>query len=84
MIRLKEINQTRETVSFKNQDINIGLDVHKKNWSASIYLNDRIVKTFHQKSKGSILLTHLKRIISKATTELVMTQAFVDFRCSVS
>jgi hypothetical protein len=32
-----EKKQTKETVSFKNHDINIGLDVHKKNWSVSFY-----------------------------------------------
>ncbi len=30
MTNLKEKNQIRETVSFKNHNINIGLDVHKK------------------------------------------------------
>lgn len=60
MIKLKETNQKRETVNFINQDIFIGLDVHKKNWSVSIYLNDRFVKTFHQESKGVALLSHLQ------------------------
>ncbi len=60
MIKLKEKNQKKETVNFKDQDINIGLDVHKKNWSVSIYVNDSFVKTFHQESKGAILLSHFQ------------------------
>ncbi len=60
MTNLKEKNQTRETVSFKNHNINIGLDVHKKNWSVSIYVDDTFVKTFHQESVGVILQSHLQ------------------------
>lgn len=57
---MTNIKETRETISFSGQFINIGLDVHKKNWSASIYLGDKFVKTFHQESTRTILLKHLK------------------------
>ena len=60
MTNIKEKKQVKETVSFKNHDINIGLDVHKKNWSASIYVDQIFVKIFHQESQGIILLSHLQ------------------------
>jgi transposase len=57
---IKEKTKTRESVSFKGQIIHVGLDVHKKNWSSSIYLGDKFIKTFHQELTGTILLQHLK------------------------
>jgi transposase len=60
MTKIKEKTKTRDTISFAGQTINIGLDVHKKNWSVSIYLGDNFIKTFHQESTGTILLQHLK------------------------
>lgn len=58
MTKIKQNNQ--ETISFKGQTIHIGLDVHKKNWSVSLYLNDTFIRTFHQESNGQALLQHLK------------------------
>ena len=60
MTNIKEKKKPAETVSFKNHEINIGLDVHKKNWSVSIYVDETFVKTFHQESAGTILLSHLQ------------------------
>lgn len=60
MTKIKEKKETREVVSFKDHNINIGLDIHKKNWSVSIYVEQTFVKTFHQESEGSILLSHLQ------------------------
>lgn len=60
MTNIKEKKKTKETVSFKDHDINIGLDVHKKNWSVSIYVEQTFVKTFHQESIGTVLLSHLQ------------------------
>ena len=59
MTNIKEKIKTRETISFKDQTINIGLDVHKRNWSVFIYFGDSFVKTFHQESSGEILYQHL-------------------------
>jgi transposase len=58
MIKVKQKKQ--ETISYKDQIINIGLDVHKKNWSVSLYLNDVFIRTFHQESNGQALLQHLQ------------------------
>lgn len=50
----------REKVNFLGKNIYIGLDVHKKNWYASIYVEQQFVKTFHQESSGAILLKFLQ------------------------
>ena len=42
MTNIKEKSKRRETISFKGQQINVGLDVHKKNWSVSIYLDNSL------------------------------------------
>lgn len=79
MTNIKEKTKTRETVSFKGQTINIGLDVHKKNWSASIYLGDSFVKTFHQESTGTILLQHLKANYPDAIYKACYEAGFCGF-----
>ena len=46
MTNIKQKSKTRKTTSFAGQTINLGLDVHKKNWSVSVYLNDTFIRTF--------------------------------------
>jgi transposase len=58
MTKIKQKKQ--ETISYKGHTIHIGLDVHKKNWSVSLYLNDVFIRTFHQESSGQALLQHLQ------------------------
>ena len=77
MTKIKQ--KIRETISFAGQIIHIGLDVHKKNWSASIYLNDVFVKTFHQESIGKILLQYLKVNYPEATYKACYEAGFCGF-----
>lgn len=79
MTNIKQKTKTRETISFTGQIINIGLDVHKKNWSVSIYLNDKFVKTFHQESRGDILLQHLKNTYPGAIYKACYEAGFCGF-----
>lgn len=79
MTNIKEKAKSRETISFKGQTIYIGLDVHKKNWSASIYLNDKFVKTFHQESTGTILLQHLTTNYPEAVYKACYEAGFSGF-----
>ncbi len=59
MTNINQKAQLREAVSFSGQFIHIGLDVHKKNWSVSVYLNATFVKTYHQEPSGKILFKYL-------------------------
>ena len=59
--KLKTKNEiVREKADFSTDTIYCGLDVHKKNWGVSIYLNDHFVRTLHQNADPAALLSHLK------------------------
>lgn len=60
MTKIEKKSQIKEFADFKGQTINLGLDVHKKNWNVSVYLNQQFIRSFHQVSDGAILLSHLK------------------------
>ena len=49
-----------EKVDFTSQNIYVGIDVHKSSWNVSIYVGDKLSKTFHQKAKVGDLERHLK------------------------
>jgi transposase len=79
MTNIKEKTKTRKTINFKGQIIHIGLDVHKKNWSVSIYLGDKFVKTFHQESLGTVLLQHLQTNYPEAVYKACYEAGFCGF-----
>jgi transposase len=60
MTKIGKKNQFKELADFKGQTINLGLDVHKKNWNVSVYLNQQFIRSFHQAPDGKVLLSHLK------------------------
>lgn len=76
---MTKLQKNREKIDFKNQTINIGLDVHKKNWSVSIYLNDAFVRTFHQESKGATLLQFLNNNYPNGTYKACYEAGFCGF-----
>ncbi len=53
-------NPKKSSVSFIGQTVYLGIDVHKKNWSVTVYLGGTFFQTFHQESKSSILANYLK------------------------
>ena len=77
MTKIKQ--KTQETISFKGQTIHTGLDVHKKNWSVSLYLNDVFVRTFHQESSGQALLQHLQTNYPGGTYKACYEAGFCGF-----
>ena len=60
MTKLKEIIEKKERVDYTGKNIYVGLDVHKKNWHATVYLEQQYIKTFHLESRGQILLKFLE------------------------
>lgn len=46
-------------VSFSGHQINLGIDVHKKNWNVSVYIGEAFFQTFHQEANSSLLLNYL-------------------------
>ncbi len=59
MAKIKEKTESREKISFQGKNIYVGLDVHKKNWFSTIYVEQQFVKTFHLESDGDILYRYL-------------------------
>jgi len=59
MTNLKEKIENKERISFKGKNIFVGLDVHKKNWTATVYVEQQFIKTFHFESDGEILYKYL-------------------------
>ncbi|MBL1407542.1 IS110 family RNA-guided transposase [Sphingobacterium faecale] len=47
------------TVSFSDQQIFLGIDVHKKNWNISVYIGDTFFQNFHQEANSLLLLNYL-------------------------
>lgn len=58
---------TKVTASFKNDTVYVGLDVHKRSWTVSIYLNDLYVRNIHQPPSPKALLHYLKHSYPEAS-----------------
>ena len=56
-----------EKVDFKDKELFIGLDVHKKSWSVSIFSSESHFKTFSQPSSPKALKTYLDRHFPNAS-----------------
>jgi transposase len=51
---------TKVTASFENQKVYVGLDVHKRSWTAAIYLNDQFIRNIHQPPQPQALHQYLR------------------------
>ena len=58
-----------EKVDFKGKELFIGLDVHKKSWSVSIFSTESHFKTFSQPSSPKALKSYLDRHFPNATVK---------------
>ena len=54
------------TISFKGQNIYVGIDVHLKSWKVTIIVNDMEHKTFSQDSDAKILSNYLRKNFPEA------------------
>lgn len=66
-------------VDFTGQTIYIGLDVHRKSWSVSIYLEHFEHKTFTQPPKVEVLVSYLKRHFPGAAYKAVYEAGYCGF-----
>jgi hypothetical protein len=53
--------QKSNKLDFTNQDIYVGIDVHKKSWTVSIHLKEFEHRTFTQPPDVKILVNYLRR-----------------------
>jgi len=66
-------------LDFTGQQIYIGMDVHKKSWSVSIYTDQFEHKTFSQPPKVEVLMNYLKRNFPGAAYKTVYEAGFSGF-----
>ena len=55
----------RSKLDFSGQPVYIGLDVHKKSWSVSIFTKQGEYKSFSQTPKAETLVKYLATLLSR-------------------
>lgn len=66
-------------LDFTDQDIYIGLDIHKKNWTVSIFTENFEHKTFSQNPDPTVLVNYLKRNFPGASYHSVYEAGYCGF-----
>jgi transposase len=66
-------------LDFKGQQIYVGMDVHKKSWSISIYTDQFEHKTFSQPPEVGVLVNYLKRNFPGAAYKSVYEAGYSGF-----
>jgi transposase len=66
-------------LDFTGQQVYVGMDVHKKSWSISIYTDQFEHKTFSQPPEVEVLVNYLKRNFPGATYRSVYEAGFSGF-----
>ncbi len=72
---MKHVNK----LDFTGQQIYVGMDVHKKSWSISIYTDQFEHKTFTQPPKTEMLVNYLKRNFPSATYKTAYEAGFCGY-----
>ena len=72
------MNQIKK-LDFSDHDIYIGLDIHKKNWTVTIIINDLEHKTFSQNPEPEILVNYLHRMFPNANYHAVYEAGYCGF-----
>lgn len=71
--------RTIKKLDFTDEDIFIGIDIHKKNWTVSIYTKDFEHKTFSQNPDPKILVNYLHRNFPGANYHSVYEAGYCGF-----
>lgn len=58
---------SQKKLDFSNERIYVGIDVHQKRWSLSLYCGDQYLKTYSQDADADLLIHHLKKNYPGAT-----------------
>lgn len=66
-------------ISFKNQTVFAGIDVHKKNWKVTTRMNHMELKTFSMQPGATDLHKHLQRNYPEATYKSAYEAGFCGF-----
>ena len=75
----RRLTMKNTKVDFSNQTLYIGLDIHKKRWTVSIYSEHIELKTFNQPPEPDKLISHLQRNYPNATYKAVYEAGHFGF-----
>lgn len=78
-VKLMSKSLQSKEISFKGQNIYIGIDVHLKNWSVTLLSETRFLKTMCQDPKAEVLVSHLKKNYPDATYYSAYEAGFCGF-----
>jgi transposase len=73
------MNTTSKVINFGGHCLYIGIDIHKKNWSVSIYSEEFELKTFSQPSSSALLVGYLREHYPGAQYKCVYEAGFSGF-----
>jgi transposase len=80
LITLKtEAMRQVKTLSFSGQDIYCGIDVHNKQWSVCIRIDDHEYNTFSQNPSADLLVSHLQKNFPEGIYHVVYEAGFCGF-----
>jgi transposase len=68
-----------QSINFSGKTINVGMDVHKKNWNITLYYEQQYLKKFQQPANPNILIQHLKENYPGANFKLAYESGFCGF-----
>jgi transposase len=71
--------QVTKRIDFKDKDLFIGLDVHKKSWSVTIVIDDMEHRTFTQPPDTRALYNYLQRMFPGATYNSAYEAGFCGY-----
>ena len=77
--KAEAIMEQYNRLDFTDQEIYIGLDVHKKNWTVSIFTEYFEHKTFSQNPDPKVLVNYLKRNFPAASYHSVYEAGYCGF-----
>lgn len=68
-----------ERINFKDENIFVGIDVHKNSWKVTVQLEDLVYQTFSQEPQVQLLEKYLKRNFPNATFQCAYEAGFSGF-----
>ncbi len=71
--------QVTKKIDFKDKDLFIGLDVHKKSWSATVVVDGIEHRTFTQPPDPAALHNYLQRMFSGGTFNSAYEAGFCGY-----
>jgi len=73
------MNTKSNSISFKNQTFNIGIDVHKKSWKVTIRTNNLHLKTYSMDPVPAELYKHMKNTYPDGIYQSVYESGFCGY-----